>query len=190
MTSAFWRNYSDLNFSKWKALMFYIILIFMCFKTKGWSGWSLRILLSYDSIWLGTLWAFQVAPVVKNLPANKRVAGSILGLGGSPGVGNGNLLQYSCLENSMDKGSWQATVHRVTESNTTQWLSMKVPYTKSKLLLYFLLCILGYLMWRTDSLEKTLMLGKNEVRRRGQQRKRWLGGITNSMGMSLSKLQE
>ena len=44
--------------------------------------------------------------------------GSIPGLGRSPGVGNGNQLQYSCLENSMDRGVWQATVHGVAKSRT------------------------------------------------------------------------
>ena len=55
--------------------------------------------------------------VVKNLPASggdPRDMGLIPGSGRFPGVGNGNLLQYSCLENSMDRGVWRALVHRVT----------------------------------------------------------------------------
>ena len=59
--------------------------------------------------------------MVKNLPANAgdaRDAGSIPGSGRSPGEGNGNPLQYSCLGNPMDRGAWQATVHGVTKSQT------------------------------------------------------------------------
>ena len=65
--------------------------------------------------------AFQVVLVIKNLHANAgdvRDAGLIPGLGRSPGEGNGNPLQYSCLENPMDRGAWQATAHRVTKSGT------------------------------------------------------------------------
>ena len=53
--------------------------------------------------------------VVKNLPVNAGNAGSIPGLGRSPGERNGNPLQYSHLENPMDRGAWQATVHGVTK---------------------------------------------------------------------------
>ena len=59
--------------------------------------------------------------MVKNLPANAgdvRDAGLIPGLGRPPGVGHGNPLQYSCLENPMDRGAWQATVHSVAKSQT------------------------------------------------------------------------
>ena len=57
--------------------------------------------------------ASPVAQLVKNPPINATDADSISGSGGSPEEGNGNLLQYSCLENSMDRGAWWATVHGV-----------------------------------------------------------------------------
>ena len=56
--------------------------------------------------------------VVKNPPANTGDAGLIPGLGRSPGEGNGNPLQYSCLGNPTDKGVWLVTVHGVTKSQT------------------------------------------------------------------------
>ena len=65
----------------------------------------------------------QVALVVKNTPAKTgdlRNSGSIPGSGIFLGEINGNPLQYSCLENSMDRGAWRATVHRVAESDTIE----------------------------------------------------------------------
>ena len=56
--------------------------------------------------------------VVKNLPANAEDMGSIPGLGRSPGEGNGNPFQYSCLGNPKDRGAWWATVHGVVKSWT------------------------------------------------------------------------
>ena len=56
-------------------------------------------------------WGVLGDSVVKHIPANAGDVGSIPGLGISPGMGNGNPFQYSCLENSMDRGAWQTIVH-------------------------------------------------------------------------------
>ena len=67
------------------------------------------------------LWASQVVPLVKNPPANAgdtEDTGSIPGSGRSPGEGDSNPLQCSCLENLLDRGAWRATGHRVTKSRT------------------------------------------------------------------------
>ena len=81
--------------------------------------------------------ASQVALVVKNPPASGgdiRDTGSIPELGRSPGGGHGNPLQYSCLENALDRGAWQATVHRVTHSR----VRLKWWGTAQRILLFFL----------------------------------------------------
>ena len=62
--------------------------------------------------------ASQVALAVKDWPANAGHVGLIPGLRRSPGVENGNILQYSCLENSMDRGAWRATAHGTEKSQT------------------------------------------------------------------------
>ena len=58
---------------------------------------------------------FPGGSVVNNLPVDAGDAGSIPGLGRGPGGGHGNPIQYSCMENSKDRGGWQATIHGVAE---------------------------------------------------------------------------
>ena len=79
--------------------------------------WRVESQVKSKTIYLS--YASQVVLVVKNLPANAgdiRDTGLIPGLGGSPGGGHGNPLQYSCLENLMDRETWRTIVHRVAKS--------------------------------------------------------------------------
>ena len=123
--------------------------------------------------------ASQMALVVKNPPANAgdiRDAGLIPVWGRSPGGGHGNPLQYSCLENPMDRGAWWATVHRVAKNWSWRRL-LRVPWTARRSnqsilkeispgislegrMLKLKFQYFGHLMQRVDSLEKTLMLGE------------------------------
>ena len=76
-------------------------------------------------------------------------------------------------------------------SNQSTIKEINPEYSLEGLVLKLKLQYFGHLIWRADSLEKSVILGKVEGRRRrGQQRRRWLGGITDSMGVSLSKLRE
>ena len=75
-------------------------------------------------------------------------------------------------------------------SNQSILKDISAEYSLEGLMLKLKLQYFGHLMRRTDSLEKALMLGKIEGRRRGQQRMRWLDGITDLVDMSLTKLQE
>ena len=84
-----------------------------------------QIVLTYLSVTIAFCRGFPVAQLVKNLPAkagDTKDIGLIPGLGWSPGERNDHLFQYSCLENSMDRGVWQATATGVTMYQT--WLSV------------------------------------------------------------------
>ena len=75
-------------------------------------------------IMIGILGPLRGGSDSKESAYNARDAGSIPGLRRSPGEGNGNTLQYPCLENFLERGAWRATVHRISESDTTEQLTL------------------------------------------------------------------
>ena len=95
-------------------------------KTIAWTRWTfvgkvLSLLFNIAALNKGSLWGFPGGTVVKNLPARAGDAGVMCSIPGSrsfPGVGNGNPLQYSCLEDSMDREVWQSAIHEVAKSQT------------------------------------------------------------------------
>jgi len=95
-----------------------------------------------------------MALVVKNLPANardERHASSIPGWGRTPGGGRGNLLQYSFLENPMERGAWHVTVHRVIKNWTgLKQLNMHTCLTYTPMHVLFTLCLHSYEVWNKE----------------------------------------
>ena len=85
----------------------------------------------------------------KEFTCNVGDLGLIPGLGRSPGEGNGYPLQYSCLENSMDRGAWQATVHGAAELDTTEQLSLSLSFTSFQYTIHSWIILLKLLSsWR------------------------------------------
>jgi len=109
-------------------------------------------------------------------------------------VGLGHFSRQWCLSWDLEDDCWRRLLRvpwTARRSNQSILKEISPEYSLEGLMLKLKLQYFGHLMWRTDSLEKTLMLGKIEGRRRrGRQRMRWLDGITDSMGMNLGKLRE
>ena len=111
-------------------LLFVCMCVFILLWRKFYLEFASCIWVFFFFLTLLSIVAFQMAIVVKNLPANAgnaRDTSLIPGLGRSLGEGNGNPLKYPCLENSMDRRTWWATVHRVVKSLTClKQLSMHI----------------------------------------------------------------
>ena len=111
-----WLNYSEvLLLALWAQTTALILTI--CIPNAHWISllpWELWFSVRTSSCRCSIKCCFPDGSVVKNLSAKAGDGGSIPGSGRSPGEGNGNLLQYYCLENPSDKGAWWATVHGVT----------------------------------------------------------------------------
>ena len=114
-------------------------------------------------------------------------------IGHIPNLHYSNLLFLQTID-AFELWCWRKLVRApwtARRSNQSILKEINPEYSLEGLMLKLKLQSFGHLMWRTDSLEKTLMLGKIEDRRRrGRQRKRWLDGITDSMNMNLGKLRE
>ena len=102
-------------------------------KSTGVGAIAFSKMLTYLHMFTRNWGSFQVAPVVKDPPANAgdiRDSSLIAGLGRDPGGRHDNLLWYSCLENPMDGGAWWAVLHRVAKRQTwLKWLSMHARFS-------------------------------------------------------------
>ena len=183
---------------------------------KWQQSWKLETYFVYAYRWQNENWrirrvifdskqrvVFPGGAVAKNLPANAgdtKDSGSIPGSGRSPGVGNGNLLQYSFLGNSLDRGAWLATVHGVTESDTTEqlhnkWLSIHsrlgTAWTMGSWLCFYtiILSCIGWTLILLYALGTQRELSKN--RREKRVLEIWTGAIdwNETLGLRVDQRQ-
>ena len=129
-------------------------VVYVCLYTKPWHSENtsaIYILLLWIPSSYGIIRGFPGSSEVKVSACNVGDPGSIPGSGRSPGEGNGNPLQYSCLENPMDRGTWWATVHGVAESRAR--LS-DFTFTMGSLIFFFSVLtakLLGHCPWDTTA---------------------------------------